>query len=203
MALSSDAIWRYIDAERADLADLLDTLTPAQWATPSLCAGWTVRDVAAHLTQSHLGFRRFAVAALQSGFRFNTMMDRLAVSDTQTPEQIVAALRAMVGSRRRPPTPTPLDPLMDMLVHGQDIAVPLGIDRQMPTPAAAAAAERLWHMRFPLNPRRDLAGTRFIANDADFAVGAGDPVHAPIRDIVMVLSGRRPLGSVSPGADPA
>ena len=30
-------IWRYIDEQRADLADFLDTLTPEQWATPSLC----------------------------------------------------------------------------------------------------------------------------------------------------------------------
>lgn len=35
--------------ERRDLADLLDSLTPEQWATPSLCAGWSVRDVVAHI----------------------------------------------------------------------------------------------------------------------------------------------------------
>ena len=36
-------------AERLELADLLDTLTPEQWAAPSLCAGWSVRDVCSHL----------------------------------------------------------------------------------------------------------------------------------------------------------
>jgi len=43
-----------IAAERRELADLLDELTPAQWDTPSLCAGWRVREVAAHMSQ---GFR--------------------------------------------------------------------------------------------------------------------------------------------------
>ena len=36
-------------AERADLAEFLATLTPQQWATPSLCTGWTVKDVVAHM----------------------------------------------------------------------------------------------------------------------------------------------------------
>ena len=34
--------------ERLAFADFLAGLTPEQWAAPSLCAGWTVRDVAAH-----------------------------------------------------------------------------------------------------------------------------------------------------------
>ena len=45
-------IWAYIDEQRADLADFLDTLSAEQWETPSLCPGWTVREVAAHITQS-------------------------------------------------------------------------------------------------------------------------------------------------------
>ncbi len=36
-------------AEREDLLDLLGGLTPAQWRAPSLCAGWSVRDVVAHV----------------------------------------------------------------------------------------------------------------------------------------------------------
>ena len=42
--------WDRIAAERRSLADLLDTLTPEQWAMPSLCGAWTVRDVAVHLS---------------------------------------------------------------------------------------------------------------------------------------------------------
>ena len=36
-------------AERADLADLLVTLEPAQWNAPSLCTQWRVRDIVAHV----------------------------------------------------------------------------------------------------------------------------------------------------------
>src|SRR4028119_1253285 len=50
-----DDVWRTIDSERTSLADVIDDLSPAEWETPSLCAGWRVRDVAAHPTPAHPG----------------------------------------------------------------------------------------------------------------------------------------------------
>ena len=38
-----------IERERLAVADLLDTLTPEQLATPSYCGEWTVHEVGAHL----------------------------------------------------------------------------------------------------------------------------------------------------------
>ena len=188
--MESDEVWRYIDEQRADLADLLETLTPQQWNTPSLCPGWTVRDVAVHLTQSTTPPARYLLEAVRYGFRFNAMMAGLARRDTRTPDQIVAALRAMVGGRKHPPGTRPEDPLSDVLVHGQDIAVPLGIPRTMPVPAAVAAAYRLWDMGFPFHARKRFPTTQFRATDADFTVGQGEVVAGPIQDILMALSGR-------------
>ena len=52
-------------AERTDLADLLETVTPEQWEAPSLCEGWRVRDVVAHVMSfdgvSPLGMFRRAI----------------------------------------------------------------------------------------------------------------------------------------------
>ncbi len=58
-------------------------------------------------------------------------------------EEYPRRLRAMVGSRRTAPFVTPTEPLIDVLVHGQDIAVPLGRDRPVPTDAAVVAATRV------------------------------------------------------------
>ena len=185
-----DEIWCCIDSQRADLADLLAGLSPEQWMSPSLCDGWRVREVAAHLTHSQMAVPRVFLEALRSGFRFDPMIRRLALEDSRSQAEIVAALRSMVGSRKKVPTTSVRDPLMDVLVHGQDIAVPLGIDRPMPTEAAVEVANHMWRMRFPMHPAARLRRLRLVATDADFAVGEGREVRASIRDLVMVIAGR-------------
>jgi hypothetical protein len=82
--------------------------------------------------------------------------------------------------------------------------VPLGIDRLMPINAAAAVAQRLWQMRFPLHAQRSWPGVRFVAEDMDFAAGSGRQVRAPIREIVLALAGRpTELSSAAPASGTA
>ena len=189
--MDTDEIWHNIDEQRASLADLLDTLSPQQWEQQSLCRGWKVRDVAAHLTHSQMGPLRAMVEAARSGFRFDPMINRLALADTRSQAEIVAALRASVGSRKHIIGTKPADPLTDVLVHGQDITIPLGIDRPVPAAAGAAAAHHLWHMVFPMRPASRAKGIRLTASDADFVAGDGYEISAPVRDILLVLTGRR------------
>lgn len=189
--MRDDEIWRHIDEQRADLADFLETLTADQWRAPSLCSGWDVRDVAVHITQSAAPWSRMAVMAVRSGFRFNDMMGRAAREDTSTPDEIVATLRGMVGGRRRPPGTAVADPLMDTLVHGQDIAIPLGVNRRVPVEPAIIAAERLWSMGFPLHARKRFPGVQLVADDADFRIGSGEAVTGTITDILLALAGRK------------
>jgi uncharacterized protein (TIGR03083 family) len=99
-------------------------------------------------------------------------------------------LRAMVGSRRMAPFLTPMQPLIDVLVHGQDIAFPLGRARPMPPAAAAAAAQRVWDTGFPFRARKRLAGLRLTATDTDWAVGSGAPVEGPIAALLLLVTGR-------------
>ncbi|MFW0786705.1 maleylpyruvate isomerase family mycothiol-dependent enzyme [Gordonia sp. CPCC 206044] len=194
--MDSDSVWRHIDAQRLDLADLIETFSPDQFRTPSLCAGWTVRDVAVHLTQAHGSPTKVVWAAVRSGFRFDVMIRRHAVDAPTPAAQTPTLLRAMVGSRRHAIGTTELDALLDVLVHGQDIAVPLGIDREMPPDAAVAAAVRLWPKRFPFHPARDHPGVRFVATDTDLDVGHGRTVQAPVRDILMLFAGRAAAAGV-------
>ena len=60
--MNTDEIWRNIDEQRTSLAGLLETLSSQQWTTASLCEGWKVRDVAAHVTQSQMGPGRVVVS---------------------------------------------------------------------------------------------------------------------------------------------
>ena len=72
--MDRDEVWRAIDAERSSVADLLDELSAEEWETPSLCAGWRVRDVAAHLTLAQMGVRTAAVEILRARGDFNRMI---------------------------------------------------------------------------------------------------------------------------------
>jgi len=186
-----DTVWQHIDTERAWLADLLDSLPPEAWEQPSLCAGWTVRDVGAHLTFAHARVRDLLWPAVRAGFRYDAIVRDTALRSPLTHEQIVATLRGFVGSRRRVAFITDLEPLIDILVHVQDVCRPLGIDHPMPPEAAAAAADRVVSTPRPLRRWKPLRGVRLVATDVDWAHGAGDEVRKPMGTHLLTLTGRQ------------
>ena len=189
--MDSDTVWRHIDSERAWLADLLASLPDEAWRQPSLCAGWTVRDVGAHLTFAHTRVRDLLWPALRAGFRYDAIIRDTAVCSPLTHAEIVATLRGFVGSRRRVAFITDLEPLIDILVHIQDICRPLGIDRPMPPDAAAAAADRVLSTPRPIRRWTPPKRVRLIATDVEWAYGDGVEVRAPIRSHLLTLTGRR------------
>lgn len=190
--MDTDEIWQATDTERLGLADLLDELSDEEWERPSLCAGWRVRDVAAHLALSRTGPGAVLIGLLRARGSFDRMVrDTARRYAAHRPAAALAAeLRGMAGSHRHAVGTTPLEPLLDLLVHGQDIALPLGRPREMPPPAAAAAATRVWTMGFPFHARRRLHGLRFAATDAVWAAGEGRDVEGPIASILLALTGR-------------
>jgi uncharacterized protein (TIGR03083 family) len=189
-----DQIWPAIDAQRLRVADLLDDLSDDEWRRPSLCAGWTVRDVTAHLTLQQVGFGQ--AIAMMVRARGNTdraireaACRRAAVMPTG---QMIGEIRGMVGSQRHNAGVTSRETLIDILVHGQDIAIPLGRHLNMPADAAAVAASRVWTMRWPPPPpgRRKLAGFRLVATDTSWSVGVGPEIRGPIGALLLLLCGR-------------
>lgn len=193
--MDADAVWAAIDRERLEVADLLDDLGSDEWDHPSLCAGWRVRDVAAHLALAQTGPARATIDLLRAGGSLQRMIHDSAVRHAALPpEHLTAQLRGMRGSRRTAPGVSSLEPLLDVLVHGQDIAVPLGRSRTMPVEAAATAATRVWRLPWPMSAtfsaRRRLAGRQLAATDADWVVGQGERVEGPVEALLMVLTGR-------------
>jgi uncharacterized protein (TIGR03083 family) len=190
--MNRDDVWQTIDDERLSLADLLDELSAPEWETPSLCDGWRVRDVAAHLTLAQLGLFPAALATLRARGNVSRMIRDTAVRQAGLPVgQYAVLLRGMAGSRKKAPGVTDLEPLIDILVHGQDIAIPLGRTRPMPTRAAAAAATRVWPNLWPFRAERRLSGFGFAATDCSWSAGQGLPVEGPIGAILLLLTGRR------------
>ena len=189
--MDSDELWTTIDAQRTSLADLLAGLTPEEWEQPSWCAGWRVRDVAAHLTLAQATLAVALPALLRARGSFDRMVhDTAVVRATAPPEELVGAIREMVGSRRRAPVVTEVEPLLDVLVHGQDIARPLGRDRPVPATAAAVAATRAWRMGWPFWARRRLGGVGLAATDSGWRAGAGPAGRGTTGDLLLLVTGR-------------
>jgi len=185
--------WRIIEAQRLSLADLLDGLFPAQWESPSLCSGWRVRDVAAHvaLAPQVPSVASMLAEAVRARGSFHRLNHDTAVRHASRPvAQIVAELREHASSRRLPAVTNYKNILFDILVHGQDIAIPLGLHRDVPVEAARAGALRVWTMGWPFWARRRFRGLRLTATDIDWSIGAGADVRGPISALLLLLTGR-------------
>lgn len=191
--MNRDQVWQVIDAQRLSLAGLLEQLSAGEWRQPSLCTGWTVRDVAAHLTLQQVGAGgTIAMMARWRGSLDRTIRDAACRRAAQPTEQIIAQIRDTAGSRRHNIGVTYLETLTDILVHGQDIAIPLGRRHRMPPQAAAVAASRVLSMRWPppLPAARQVAGFRLTATDISWSAGEGPDVQGPMGAILLVCGGR-------------
>lgn len=173
-ALDTDELWRIVDQQRETLADLLEGLSSEEWETRTRCGDWRVRDVAAHLTvAARFTYGQVVREMLRARGDWNRMIHDSAVREAERPvAEIVANLRSTIGSRRLAPTTSPREPLLDLLVHGQDIALALGRSREMPPAAARDSADRVWTMRFPPRPW-PLPKARLVATDIAWTRGEG------------------------------
>lgn len=185
--------WRLIENHRLAVADLLEGLTSQQWEHPSLCTGWRVRDVAAHLAlgTSAPPARVMIREALRARGNFDRLNRDLAVRHGQRPPSaITTELRRYAGSRDLPAVTNYRNIVFDVLVHGQDIAIPLGETLPFSPAAGAAAAENLWRLRWPWSTQHRFRGLAFSATDTDWSVGDGPLIRGPVRSVLLALAGR-------------
>ncbi|AXB41776.1 maleylpyruvate isomerase family mycothiol-dependent enzyme [Amycolatopsis albispora] len=193
MRNNNDQVHAWVRAERLGLADFLEGLTEDEWRVPSLCEGWTVRDVAAHMTLStRMSLRLTIKGVLRSRGSVHRMFDVLARDRAArfTPAELVAQLRETADSRHLTLGASPFDPLVDVLIHGQDVARPLGRPRPMPLDAAEAALEFVWNAKF-YGARKRLRGQRLVATDRDWTGGEGaEEVRGTVSDLLLLATGR-------------
>ncbi|MFJ2769232.1 maleylpyruvate isomerase family mycothiol-dependent enzyme [Streptomyces sp. NPDC087300] len=191
--MDREQVLEWTRAERLGIAGFLEELAPDDWKRDSLCTGWTVHDVAAHLT---LSTRTTLIDLLKGAVRARFDWERMEYDKAReraaryTPAELVAQLRETAGSPRRAPLSAPLDPLTDFLVHGQDIARPLGRPRPMPGPQTVAALGHVVASPF-YGAKKRLRGVRLVATDADWSTGPGPrEARGPAGDLLLVVTGR-------------
>ncbi|MET8876268.1 maleylpyruvate isomerase family mycothiol-dependent enzyme [Nocardia sp. NPDC004604] len=191
--MTTEQIWRAVAAERRSLVELLETLSDDDWDHGSLCAGWRVRDVVAHIvlsTNASIGWILVNLIRARGNLHRAIRDTAIRHADNMTAAQLRTELRDGIGLRVTPVGTTAADRLMDLLVHGQDIAVPLGITREMPIDAARSALERVWTTNMA-GCRKQLAGYHLVATDAKWTVGDGLTIEGPVAALLLLITGRR------------
>lgn len=182
-----------IAAERRELAGLLDDLPASAWHSPTLCAGWRVAEVVAHMTMPfRLSGGRFVWELAKSGGRFNVMADRAARRDTAalSREALIASLRDNADHPWRPPGGGAEGALSHDVIHGLDITTALQLNRRVPL-------DRLEIIFAAMKPEQikyfgtDLTGIALRADDLDWSYGTGTPLIGAAQDLLLVLCNRR------------
>ena len=192
MRESRDFIFAAVANERRQIATLIDQLDDAQLAMESLCAGWDIKTVAAHLVSVFAdGFWVFQWMALRHG-GVQRAIDELARRRAAIPaSEIVATLRQGADHGLNPPITGPLSGLTDVLVHGGDIRIPLGLPFDPDPQLVSLALDFLTGPR-PLGfvPRNRLRGIRLQGTDIDRSWGEGAEVSGPVGALMMAACGR-------------
>jgi uncharacterized protein (TIGR03083 family) len=196
-----DDLAEVIRTERVAFVGFLETLTEAEWATASLCEGWSVQDVAAHLAFAPtLGLGQSIVGLGRAGLRINRFIaDSARRAARQGPSAIIRQLRANAATGARPlgmPQPAVL---ADAVVHPLDARRPLDSHRHVPDEAFGPVAELLAHTRWPSSlvlggsGHHRIRGLRLVADDQSWTHGHGPEVHGSGEAILLALAGR-PVG---------
>jgi uncharacterized protein (TIGR03083 family) len=190
--MERERIFDAVAAERRRIADLLDSLDEESLATPSLCTGWDVKTVAAHLVSVFAdSFWTFQLAAIRYG-GFTRAIDELARRRARTPAADIArTLHQRADHRLNPPVTGPLSGLTDVLVHGGDIQIPLGLPFRPDDEKVGWALDFLSGPR-PLGfvPRGRLRGIALHSTDIGRSWGTGAEIHGPAALLMMAVTGR-------------
>jgi uncharacterized protein (TIGR03083 family) len=189
--MKSDETWRYIHAERVEMVETLTGLSAEQWATPSLCTGWSVQDATGHILaaaeQTPVNFYKELISA---GFKFDVFTDRAAKRLGQIgPDELVRRLQSRTTTTNHPPAPV-MAMLGEIIVHGEDVRRPLGLQHRAPEAALIAVADNYKKSNLLIGAKRRIAGLKLRATDSDWVHGDGPEVSGPMISLIMVMTGR-------------
>jgi len=181
-----------VAAEFTWVADVLDGLGDAAWDTPSLCAGWRVRHVVAHMTMAaRYGPPEFYAELEACNGNFTVLSNRVAARDAALPTTTLAAnLRDDALHAWVPPGGGLIGALTHVVIHGLDVTVPLGVARPAPDETVLAVLDHLTLAGGHANFGFGLDRIRLQATDVDWTFGSGRPMSGTIADLTLLISGR-------------
>jgi uncharacterized protein (TIGR03083 family) len=189
--MATTSPWPLIHAEREALVADLGTLTDDQWATPSLCGDWTVRDVLGHMiATAKMTPPKFFVLMAAAGFRFNNMTAKaVAAEATAKPGDGLANFRSHLKDTTHPPGPVEAM-LGEVVIHSSDIRKPLGIAHEYPEEALNRVADFFKGSNLIVGAKQRIAGVTLRSTDTGWSTGSGPEVTGPHLSLILAMTGR-------------
>jgi uncharacterized protein (TIGR03083 family) len=181
-----------VAAEFLALADLLGSASEMQWDTPSLCEGWRVREVIAHMTMAaRYPEDKFMAELRRCGFDFGRLSNEIASRDAGLPaSELVANLRSEVMQHWTPPGAGYHGALNHVVIHGLDVTVPLGVPCRSPDDTIRIVLDDLTtggvHEHFGTH----IEGHTLEATDLDWSYGSGPVLRGAAEALARLLCGR-------------
>jgi uncharacterized protein (TIGR03083 family) len=182
------------------VGDGLDSLSAVQWASPSLCEGWSVKDTIAHLVwrigTPSVRLATDIVRASIAGRHANPMesFDDIArgIADSGGTDELRRELRAIAADKADGHGRTNPGELVEAVVHGYDALHPLGVPLPFDpeTTHAVAMASALTASR---QVRSLLRHRTLVAEDAGWRIGRGSEIIADAASVILFLNGRKAM----------
>ncbi len=182
-----------VAAQFAALAAALERQPATAWSEPSLCEGWSVSHVVAHLTMAaRYPADRFQAELAADDFDFQRMSDRLAAQDRSLPPRaLLDDLQSDTMAAFEQPGGGWAGSLSHVVIHGLDVTLPLGLGRVCSDDAALLVLDGLVSPGDRTVFGVPIDGSAFRATDLPWQCGAGADRTAPAGELIAVLSGRR------------
>ena len=196
----NEKTWKLVSDERLRLASYGKTLTARQWKTASLCEGWNIADVYAHLVlESRYKSYEVLPSLIKGRGNIHTMMDALARKYAVRMSQIelTQMLKDDANAKIAPVLVSPLEVLIDLVIHSADIKLALREDWEV-APEIMEHILSKWHpsqFRFGTitnRIRRRMKKLHWTAEDYEWSVGQkGWPkISGSGKFLIFAISGR-------------
>jgi uncharacterized protein (TIGR03083 family) len=175
------------DEELEAAVELADGFTDDQWQTPSLCPGWTVRDVVEHLAyHTHRSGLKEELGNLEKTTAMMVVREDAASRD---------GLLRWFSSPPAPGERESRGTLAELVIHQQDMRRPLGLARHFPEDVLRSSLDLCTTRKgniFVIDRRFRLGrGLRLVTTDLEWTTGNGPEVRGTAEAVLMAIAGRR------------
>jgi uncharacterized protein (TIGR03083 family) len=183
-----------IEADRTALAEYLAGLSADDWQQQSLCADWTVAEVAAHmLVIPTVPKGKIFINFLTSGFNLDKFSAKMVgrITAAKSPAELAATMGEAASSQSTPPGLKPVGILAEVLVHAGDISEAVGKPLAFPADHYIAGLDYLKDVQPALGCKERIEGLQLRATDAKWTHGEGPVVEGTAQHLTLAMTGRK------------